>query len=46
MNVFYLVNSMQKVKAALSAIISNDFELMKKTKEIYFRNALVVSNSE
>jgi hypothetical protein len=46
MNVFYLVNSMQKIKAAVSAIISNDASLMNKTKEIYFRNALVVSDTD
>ena len=46
MNIFGMINTLAKVKAAVSAIIGNDKEMLQKSKEIYFRNALVVSDSE
>ena len=46
MNIFEMVNSISKLKAAVCAIIGNNNELLHKSTEIYFRNALVVSDTE
>ena len=46
MNIFTMINTISKIKAAVSAIIGDDEELLEKSKEIYFRNALVMTDSE
>ena len=46
MNIFTMLNSIAKIKAAIGAIIGLDGELLDKSKENYFMNALVMSNSE
>jgi hypothetical protein len=43
MNIFAIINSIAKLKAGVGAIIGNDSALLQKSKEIYFRNSLVVS---
>jgi len=46
MNIFGMINSITKMKAAVSAIIGHDHQLLEKSKENYFRNVLIVSDSE
>ena len=46
MNIFSMLNSIAKLKAGIGAVIGYDKELLEKAREVYFRNALVVSGSE
>ena len=46
MNIFGIINSIAKMKASIGAIISDDKELLEKSKFFYFRNSLVFSESE
>ena len=46
MNIFGIINSIAKMKAAIGAIINDDKEVLERSKLIYFRNSLVFSESE
>ena len=45
-NIFKFVNSVRKMEAGLSALIEENPELIRRTKDIYYTNQIVFSDSE
>lgn len=45
-NIFTFINSVRKMEAGLSAVIENDPKLIQRTKDIYYTNQIVFSDSE
>ena len=46
MNIMKLLKTVNKLKAGVAAIINSDENLLYKTKELYFSNLCIYSDSE
>ena len=46
MDIVHIIQSIQKLKAGLAALIDEDNTMIKKTKELYYSNSIIYDDTD